>query len=394
MNRRTAFLFLAGSISALFCRFTVRDVAYVDLGDGAFELYGFVADPRDTELDGRLERLSTAVLLDSNIDARWFDPDGELPREAAASLRDLQIQQFPTAVLARPDGELLEIDLTAGADAFELAGERLTALVDSPVRRRFRSLAVETYCMVLLVTGGDAVRDGAARTTVEAAFGRLRDIWDQMPKDVGRPPELVEVTEPGNEHVLLWSLDIETERDGEPAVAVLFGRGRRIGPVLEGAAITETALFGILNAAGQSCECELDRSWMRGPRIPLRWGKALKARAVERLGFDPENPRVKSEISALLARGPSAVAGSDPLREGLTIEEMLMAYSEEAAVETEDGAPAKAAPNAGERDAPAPASTAPPPSRPVWPRVAGALGAAFLASLVAGAFVIGRKRRA
>ncbi|MDP6538648.1 MAG: hypothetical protein QF903_07355 [Planctomycetota bacterium] len=380
MNRRTASLLLVGSIPALFCRFTVRDVAFVDLGDGAYHLYGFVADPEETDLDERLPSLATAVLFDSNVGASWHDPDGDLPPQAADCLSELQIQQFPVAVLAGPAGDLLEVPLGEEADP----GEHLTTLIDSPVRRHFRDVTVETYCTVLLVSGGDAGADATAREAVEAAFTKLREVWDQMPKDVGRPPELVEVTEPSEERVLLWSLGIEIERSGAPAVAVLFGRGRRIGPVLEASAITETALFGILHAAGQSCECELDRSWMRGPRIPLRWDAALRTRAAERLGFDPENPRVKAEISALLARGPSSDAGSDPLREGLTIEEMLMAYSEEDAVES-DAVTTPAAELSGSEPHAAPSA---------WPRLLAALGAALAVSLAVGALVLARNRGA
>ena len=244
---------------------------------------------------------------------------------------------------------------------------------------------------MLLVSGGDDARDDAARTAVEAALEQLRGVWDRMPKDVGRPPKLLQVGEPATERVLLWSLGIEAERDGSPAVAVLFGRGRRIGPVLEGPAITETALFGILNAAGQSCECELDRSWMRGPRIPLRWDDDLKARAVAFLGFDPENPRIKSEISGILSRGPSADAGSDPLSEGLTIEEMLMAYSEESVV---DPPPDETAEVRSIGESSEPADQAPPRELSVWVKIAAALGMALLASLAMGALLILRNRRA
>ena len=391
MNRRSSLFLAAGLIPALFCRFTVRDVAYVDLGDEGYRLYGFIADPDETDLDERFERLATAILLDSNIEARLLDPDGELPEDGAEILRALEIQEFPVAVLVGPDGALLEVPLTEDGDPGELAGERVSALIDSPARRRFSSSAVENYCTVLLVSGGDQARDEAARAAVEAAFEQLRGVWDRMPKDVGRPPKLLQVGEPATERVLLWSLGIEAERDGSPAVAVLFGRGRRIGPVLEGSAITETALFGILNAAGQSCECELDRSWMRGPRIPLRWDNDLKARAVAFLGFDPENPRIKSEISGILSRGPSADAGSDPLREGLTIEEMLMAYSEESVVGplSDEQAEVRSIGESAE-----PADQAPPRGLSVWARIAVALGVALLASLATGAFLILRNRRA
>ena len=107
-------------------------------------------------------------------------------------------------------------------------------------------------------------------------------------------------------------------------MAILMGRGRRVGPVLIDEEISPTAVFGILNAVGQSCECDLDRSWMQGPRVPLRWDAAAKERVVQDLSFDAESPFVKTEISGILARGPQHTEGEP----GVTLEEALLAYEE------------------------------------------------------------------
>ena len=45
---------------------------------------------------------------------------------------------------------------------------------------------------------------------------------------------------------------------------------------------------------------------MRGPLLPVRWGGDLQSLARKNLGFDAENPMVKTEISRILARGPLA----------------------------------------------------------------------------------------
>ena len=88
--------------------------------------------------------------------------------------------------------------------------------------------------------------------------------------------------------------------------------------------ISPTAVYGILNAVGQSCECDLDRSWMQGPRVPLRWNAAAKERVVQDLSFDAESPFVKTEISGILARGPQHTRGEA----GVTLEEAPLAYEE------------------------------------------------------------------
>jgi hypothetical protein len=112
-------------------------------------------------------------------------------------------------------------------------------------------------------------------------------------------------------------------------VAVLIGRGRRLGPTLKGDEITAGKLQQILAVAGQDCECDLDRSWMQGPMIPVRWGPERQQSAYNNLGFDPDNPLVKAEISRILARGknPIRVNGTDSI--GSDLDMLLLGYSEE-----------------------------------------------------------------
>ena len=87
-------------------------------------------------------------------------------------------------------------------------------------------------------------------------------------------------------------------------MAILYGRGRRLGTPMEGAMITATALRERLVLVGQDCECDLDREWLRGPLIPARWDESMQQAAVKRLGFDPESPMVRSEVARIVERGP------------------------------------------------------------------------------------------
>jgi hypothetical protein len=57
---------------------------------------------------------------------------------------------------------------------------------------------------------------------------------------------------------------------------------------------------------GQDCECELDRAWLSGPLLPGRWDRTLQQTAARTLGFDPENPVVRAEVSRIIERGPQA----------------------------------------------------------------------------------------
>jgi hypothetical protein len=216
----------------------------------------------------------------------------------------------------------LDVDLWS-ADTLDAV--KLSGVIDSPLRRRLLDEVFTHYAFCLLVEGEDEEKNARAREVVEGAFGELGKIYDQMPKAVGERPRLTTLPHArrGEERVLLFGLGIE-ESDREPTFAVIMGRGRRVGPVLVDEEISPTAVFGILNAVGQSCECDLDRSWMQGPRVPLRWNAETKARVVQDLSFDAENPFVRTEISGILARGPQ----NKQRDSGVTLEEALMAYEE------------------------------------------------------------------
>ena len=86
-----------------------------------------------------------------------------------------------------------------------------------------------------------------------------------------------------------------------PQIAVLYGRGRRMGPVLSGKRLTENNLLNLLSLIGADCECGLDRSWLLGTMVPLRWPPDLRELLVHQLGFDVENPLIKSEMSQILS---------------------------------------------------------------------------------------------
>ena len=88
-------------------------------------------------------------------------------------------------------------------------------------------------------------------------------------------------------------------------MGVLYGRGKRIGPVLRGDDLRQPRLLQVLGVIGQDCECYLDRSWMRGPVMPARWDESVQKRVVAQLGFDAESPLIKAEMNAILDRGPN-----------------------------------------------------------------------------------------
>jgi hypothetical protein len=74
-----------------------------------------------------------------------------------------------------------------------------------------------------------------------------------------------------------------------------------MGPVLTGDDITTRKILNLLSIVGADCECGLDNSWKLGTMIPLRWDYAMQKRVAGLLGFDVENPMIKSEMSRILS---------------------------------------------------------------------------------------------
>ena len=297
-------LFTLLAALTMVCRYTVRDVAFVDLGDENYRLVLKIAEPQPATLGAVAE-----ALLDTNVS---YEID---------ELEDLS-SESSKVTLHHPDGRSLDVDIW-NADGIDTV--KLNKLTDSPLRRTMLEEVFSHYAFVLFIEGESAEKTARAREVIDGAFIELGKIYDQMPKAVGARPKLTTLSyaRREEERTLLFALSAD-DIGSEPALAILMGRGRRVGPVLVDEEISPTAVFAILNSIGQSCECDLDRSWMQGPRVPLRWDAETKARVVQDLSFDAENPFVRTEISGILARGPQ----NKQRDAGVSLEEALMAYEE------------------------------------------------------------------
>ena len=134
---------------------------------------------------------------------------------------------------------------------------------------------------------------------------------DMMPKAISQPPVLVVINSKSFKHerFLLWSLALDSEEVSEPRAAVIYGRGRWIGPMFKGKEITKENLANVLFIIGQDCECGLDHRWLQGTMLPARWTNEMQAQVTENLGFDPESPMIKMEMSMIVRRGSYSYPG-------------------------------------------------------------------------------------
>jgi len=281
--------------AVLACKYNVRDVGFVDLENVSHRLVVTpgTATPK-AEVD-TLRHTAGAVFLDSNVSAEFAEPKG-----AALALQ-----------LISPDGRTLPLKWEPGETALaDAAWAALEPAVASPTREALLETMPSAYAVTLLAEGTDAAMNGVARAATERAIKQIIQLMPDLPKQVAAPPKLLVLTrqEAARERVLLWSMGVDVEEAADPSLVILYGRGRRVGPVLTGALITQTEVYRSLAVLGQDCECELDRSWMRGPLMPSRWDSELQSAVLKHLGFDAEHPLVKAEVSRILARGPGANA--------------------------------------------------------------------------------------
>ena len=303
------------AVSAWACRYSVRDTGFVDLGLEAYRLRWVPESGTSSEVRSKAELL----LRESNVVWDEDPTGGGFPRGAGLYLRDVE-------------GRILSLPLPNPSDATAvLRGVEMA--VTSPLRERVYREGLRAYALVLLLEGTDAAANARVRQDVDSAITATAQLLSSMPKPVETPPQLVSVSlkDQSAETVLVWGLGLEPVLSDSPRIAIVYGRGRRLGLPMEGPLITQTALRDRLLLIGQDCECDLDRAWLKGPLLPGRWSRELQQAALDALGFDPGNPMVRAEISRIVERGPQNPGRRRPPSSGSSL-----GYSEET-VETTPG---------------------------------------------------------
>lgn len=370
-----AAIFLLSSLvrpfSASACRYSIRDTGFVDLDTESYSLE--LAHPAAFAAAARLYTQAAAGLfLEANVSFTAKESATPWLRLSDTGGRSLVLAGgLPLPTEANGIGRLLE------------------SAVASPRREDIHRESLQAYAVIVLVEGTDAADNRRVRAAIATASAAIARQMPSMPKPVEVPPQLVTipVTEQGAEAVLLWGLGFEPRLSPEARVAIVFGRGRRLGEPLQGALINRTVLQERLAMIGQDCECDLDRAWLKGPVLPGRWDRELQQLAAKTLGFDPENPMVRTEVSRIVLRGEG-----DKARSKKPSSALALGYVEESVDAAGDSSETK--PSAG--PAPTslvanrlPASTVPPPpplgtpaARPFWFALFGLLAAAFCAGLM------------
>ncbi len=287
---------------ALACKYCVRDVAFVDLGDSGYTLQLFAAEAPSLDIQPRrtLRDACAAYLTDTVVTV-------ELPTEKPAWATD-----SISVRLVRGD-DALTLPLYFGAQSAQSddasawsdrAWDRIESVITSPARRRALAVALDVHSVVFLLEGNDPETNARAHRIVTESKTAIDKTLSTLPKPMENGPHVVTVSfaERSAERVLMWSLGIEVT-DADAVIAPVMGRLRRLGDPLVVPGAARDDLVERLALVGLDCECGLDRKWMQGAMVPHDWTTDTEAAAVAALGFDPGNPLVKAEISRILARG-------------------------------------------------------------------------------------------
>jgi len=295
-------------LPAAACKYNVRDVGFVDWAPQPYHLYCYLDGDPSSGFATTLRNTAAALFLDANVELQIVDASQKPKPDALRFAETEHLNTFPALVLVSPDQERLTLPLPQTTDQVNTAAwEVLENVISSPARQTLFRRIIEAYALVVILEGTDPTENEHNRASVNQAIERLTRLMDRLPKAVKGPPEalIIPQTQAEQERVFLWSLGIQPAKSKTAHVAVLYGRGRKIGPTLSGR-VSQDAVYQTLAVLGQDCECSLDRSWMTGPMIPAEWGTDLQTQVQEHAGFDAENPLVKTEISRIMARGPSS----------------------------------------------------------------------------------------
>ena len=396
MRKLATILSLVLAIDALACRFNVRDVGFVDLGSNPYRLYIFVPEntPRaDLEI---IQSTAYATYLESNIKFEIQTPSKAADGEAKAFLPKEVAE--PIGVFVSGDGKRsVPVKLTTKGQPLAVSiWDGLESVFDSPRRNAVLAKVYEHYGVILVVEGKNAAENDRIKKQAARVVATITTRMDRLEKEIKEAPvvEVIAGKDFAAEKTFLWSLGVDAIAE-TPQVVVLYGRGRQMGPVLRDERLDEHSLTAIVNTIGLNCECGLDRKWMQGTMIPQSWDEDVRKQFADHLGFDPESPAIRVEMSQILAKGGKGQGANRNAQIGGTLDELLMGYRE-GALKIAEATPTNAAPKKTV-SAPAPEKKASPSSPAVESKtgysIVGWMMMAGVPILIGGAIILLLGRR-
>lgn len=311
------------------CEYNVRDIGFIDLESSPYLLYLYVGDDTPPDFIATFKQTSLASLEESNVTSEIINVARQKNHPAMEYSRFWDLQSFPAMILVSPDGRSLVLPINASLKSLsEKLGDAVENIVSSPARAEMLERIIKVYSIILFFEGKDVNENNMIYEELNGAAQKIAEIMKQLPKRIEEPPYIIRISRESfvKEKILLWSLNLNEQEMDKPQTALIYGRGRQFGPMLSGEQITQRDMVNLLGMIGLSCECGLDRKWMMGALLPLRWEDKIQSDVVKYLGFDAENPSVRMEVSQILSSNVRKTFDTKNERE-----DVFKSYSEEIA---------------------------------------------------------------
>lgn len=298
-------LLLSVTLASFACRYTVREIGFADFGQDEYRFVLF-KDGRISDAEAKtFINTARAAMLDANIIVQVIDVENDTS-SIIKYYNEYEGSEKPNIILISPEkrAKAFFIDRTGN---FSLAiWDLIEDVLISPARKELTDNIIKAYGVILFIEGTNQKENEQARATLNKGIVEIKQIMGGLPHPVNTPPHIITIKpeETERESVMLWSLGWEKKDAAHPAMAMMYGRARRMGPMLKGDRIRQDIIENMLRYIGEDCECGLDKSWMLGTMLPLRWDSKLMAAVVKHHGFDAENPMVVSEMSQIISVAP------------------------------------------------------------------------------------------
>lgn len=289
------------------CRYTVCEIGYSDFGTDNYKLILFDDEDVDENNVSVFKKTTYAALLDANIESSVFDIAKDTDSERLEYYQLFKKAGHAMALLVSPAGDYFPFYLEKEAKYQESVWTMLEDLTSSVARIQILNEIIQSYAVVLFIEGDNESKNEEVLATINSSVEEITTLQEKMPKPFENPARVITLSRDQiqNERLLLWSLGWQDDFSGNPVVGILYGRGRLMGQLLAGDLLEKKYINNLLTLVGADCECGLERSWILGRMMPLRWNKKKQQEVVKWHKFDAENPLVKAEMSKILSISPS-----------------------------------------------------------------------------------------
>ena len=297
----TGVMWLGGFLTAARgCPYSIRDAGFIVREPKPCKLTVVVHDrtPAKDKLKEWLTEAAKTYLTESNVVAEVVNLDQQPPPEINKHFDLSARENLPPVLLVSPRDEAISLP-GLGPDTIGEAAvqEVVRSAVISPQRKQLTAHIVTDWCVVVVVNGAEATENQRVARALSEARNAVLDTTTEMGVKIAKPPYVITLSpDDAAEQVLMWSSGLAPGDEAGPRIAVLFGMGRRVGPVLSAKNISRSMLTNIFLLLGRNCTCTTDPHWLIGPALPLVWSKDRQRQVYEKLGFDPNSPEVAATL--------------------------------------------------------------------------------------------------